>query len=78
MPKVLTERQRDQESVESIIKQYAGAMRMTIPTLAKKAGMPYSTIYARLRDPDTFRRNELRSICRVLKIPEEKRGELLK
>ena len=41
MPRVvLTESQRDKEAVESLIKKHAGAMRLTMPMLAKRIGMP--------------------------------------
>jgi len=78
MPKVvLTEYQRDREVVESVIKQYAGSLRITIPEVAKRARMPESTLYKRIYDPDTFRRGELKRICKVLKIPEEEKKRLL-
>jgi len=73
MPRVvLTESERDREAVESLIKKHAGAMRLTM-----RIGMPSATLYKRLHDPDTFRRGEMRRICKALKIPEDERGGLL-
>lgn len=74
MPKVtLTETQREQEAIESMIRKYAGAMRMSIPQAAQKAGIPYTTLYKRLHDPDTFSRREMKRLCKVLKIPDEEK-----
>lgn len=74
MPKVtLTEAQREQEAIESMIRKYAGAMRMSIPQAAQKAGIPYTTLYKRLHDPDTFSRREMKRLCKVLKIPDEEK-----
>ena len=45
MPRVvLTESERDREAVESLIKKHAGAMRLTMPMLAKRIGMPSATL----------------------------------
>ena len=78
MPRVvLNESQRDKEAVESLIKKHAGAMRLTMPMLAKRIGMPSATLYKRLHEPDTFRRGEMKRICKALKIPEDERGGLL-
>ena len=75
MPKVTL--LKDNQNVLSIIHEFAGKYLMEMPELAKRCGIPRATLYARLRDPDTFRRWELKAICKVLKIPEERRGELL-
>lgn len=78
MPKVtLTEYQRDQETVESIIRKYAGAQRISLPTLAKKIPIAECQIYKRLNYPDTFRRGELKRICKILHIPDEEKLMLL-
>lgn len=78
MPKViLTEHQRDKEAVESVIRKYAGAQCMSIPQLAKKAQIVECQLYSRLKDPDMFRRGELKRICKVLHIPDEERRILL-
>lgn len=78
MPKVtLGTSSNDKQSVLSVIKEFAGKALMEMPELAKRCGIPKATFYLRLREPDTFRRWELKEICRVLKIPEERRGELL-
>ena len=77
MPKVLNEFQRDQEWVESIIKKYAGSQRKTLPQIAKSAGIPYSTLYKRIREPDKFQRGELRRLCKALKIPDAEKAMLL-
>ncbi|MFR3391116.1 MAG: helix-turn-helix domain-containing protein [[Clostridium] scindens] len=75
MPRVvLTESQRDREAVESLIKKHAGAMRLTMPMLAKRIGMPSATLYKRLHDPDTFRRGEMKRICKALKMPGGREG----
>lgn len=78
MPKViLTEQQRDQETVENIIRKYAGAQRISLPTLAKKIPISESQIYKRLNYPDTFIRWELKRICKILHIPDEEKLLLL-
>lgn len=78
MPKVtLSEHQRDKEAVESVIRKYAGAQCMSIPKLAKKAQIAECQIYNRLKDPDMFRRGELRRICKILHIPDDERRILL-
>lgn len=48
-----------------------------MPMLAKRIGMPSATLYKRLHEPDTFRRGEMKRICKALKIPEDERGGLL-
>lgn len=77
MPKVLTESQKDKENVQSVICEFAGKALLEIPEVAKRCGIPKTTFYARMREPDTFRRWELKAVCKVLKIPEERRSQLL-
>lgn len=77
MPKVLLINQKDTETVQSIICEFAGKALLDMPEVAKRCGIPRTTFYARLREPDTFRRRELKAICKVLKIPKERRCELL-
>lgn len=36
--------------------------------LAKKMGLPRSTFYAKLKEPDRFSLGEIRAICKILKI----------
>ena len=77
MPKVLLGNQKDTEVVQSIICEFAGKALLDMPAVAKRAGIPKTTFYARLRDPDTFRRWELKAVCKALKIPDERKNELL-
>lgn len=53
------------------------AVKILTPMLAKRIGMPSATLYKRLHEPDTFRRGEMKRICKALKIPEDERGGLL-
>lgn len=77
MPKVLLGNQKDTETVQSVICEFAGKALLDMPEVAKRCGIPRTTFYARLREPDTFRRWELKAVCKVLKIPIERRSELL-
>ena len=77
MPKVLLGNQKDTETVQSVICEFAGKALLDMPEVAKRCGIPKTTFYARLREPEKFRRWELKAVCKVLKIPEERRCELL-
>lgn len=77
MPKTVTAQQADCNTVKSILKEFMGRSLMGIPELAKRSGMSTQTLYKRFREPDSFRRGELKAICNVLKIPAERRKELL-
>lgn len=77
MPKVLLGDQKDAQAAQSVICEFAGKALLDMPEVAKRCGIPKSTFYARMREPDTFRRWELKALCKVLKIPEERRSELL-
>lgn len=47
----------------------------TIKT-AELTGIPVSTLYARLKNPDDFSVRELRDVFRVLKIPEKEKERI--
>lgn len=47
----------------------------TIKT-AELTGIPVSTLYARLKNPDDFSLRELRDVFRVLKIPEKEKERI--
>jgi len=43
---------------------------------AELTGIPVSTLYARLKNPDDFSVRELRDVFRVLKIPEKEKERI--
>lgn len=78
MPKVvLTSAQKEAETVESIIRGYAGFKRIEIPELAKRAGIPVGTIYHRIHNPDTFKLGELKRLIHVLGVSDEDKLRIL-
>lgn len=44
--------------------------------LSALTGIPESTLYAKIREPDKFNLRELRLICKALRIPEEEKQRL--
>lgn len=50
--------------------------RTSIPELAKKSGIKESTLYAKIRKPDTFTLRELRNIYKALQLPVEEKERL--
>jgi len=44
--------------------------------LSTLTGIPESTLYAKIREPDKFNLRELRLICKALRIPEEEKQRL--
>ncbi|MCC8067003.1 MAG: helix-turn-helix domain-containing protein [Clostridiales bacterium] len=50
---------------------------MSLKTLAKKIGMPYSTMTQRFREPETIRLSELWKMMDALKVPAEDRARIL-
>ena len=50
---------------------------MGIPNLAKRIGMPESTMYNKLRNPNTFTRGDFMKMAAVFKLSEEERGIFL-
>ena len=49
---------------------------MGIDDLSNLTGIPESTLYAKIRDPNKFNLRELRLICKALKITEEEKRRL--
>lgn len=50
--------------------------RISVQELAKKSGMKASTLYAKIRKPDTFTMGELRNIYKALQLPVEEKERL--
>lgn len=46
-------------------------------SLAKRIGMPESTLYNKLRNPNTFTRGDFMKLAAVFKLSEEERGIFL-
>ena len=44
--------------------------------LSALTGIPESTLYAKIREPDKFNLREVRLICKALRIPEEENQRL--
>lgn len=72
MPKVyITEEDRLNEALLNEIGAQAGRKHMTCPQISEKTGISQSTLYHRLKKPDTLRLFELRLLARVLQLSDE-------
>lgn len=49
---------------------------MDVPRLSALTGIAKSTLYLRLKHPETFTVRELRLVMEVLKVPEEERSRI--
>lgn len=58
------------------IKNLMEIRRTSVPEVARKAGMKESTLYAKIRDPAKFTLRELRSLYKVLQVPDEEKERL--
>lgn len=79
MPKVyLTEAQkRDDDFRRLVAVGLASSGVRTQKALSEKMNMKPSTMSAKLKKPDNFRRDELRALCRVLRIDPAEMGRVL-
>ncbi|MCD7882491.1 MAG: helix-turn-helix domain-containing protein [Lachnospiraceae bacterium] len=69
----------DPRKAEVLVAIESGLIRqdMTRKSLAKKIGMPYSTLTQRLRNPQDIRLEELWSILDTLKVSEDGRTKII-
>ena len=56
------------------LKQKMLEKRVTVPMLANRINMKYSTLKAKLDNSSQFKQNEIILICHVLDIPVQKSG----
>ena len=72
MPKLKTsERERQNRTLLAIIES-----GKTMTAIDTQTGIPPSTLYQRLSQPDNIRISELREILRVLKITDEEKAKI--
>ena len=62
--------------IRGSIKNLLEIRRMTVPEVAKKIGMKRSTLYSRIRNPDTFNIKELRMVYKALCVPDEEKERI--
>ena len=65
------------ERLREEIRHRSKLQGMGIPNLAKRIGMPESTMYNKLRNPNTFTRGDFMKMAAVFKLSEEERGIFL-
>lgn len=71
MPKLkLSDRERQNRTLIAIIQSGKVMEGVSVEKLSKLTGIPKSTLYQRLSEPEDMRIGELREILRVLKITE--------
>ena len=58
------------------IKNMMEIRRTTVPEVARKSGMKESTLYAKIRKPETFTLRELRRLYKTLQVPDEEKERL--
>lgn len=77
MPKLKTsERERQNRTLLAIIESGKTMTAIDTQKLSKLTGIPPSTLYQRLSQPDNIRISELREILRVLKITDEEKAKI--
>lgn len=62
-------------AIKGIIQSKMIRLGLKTKDLAVKIHMPESTMYLRMRNPDTFQVGELRRICTALKFTEEEKEQ---
>lgn len=78
MPRSLVRNISDEQNciIRGSIKNLMEIRRTNVPELAKRTGMKTSTLYARIRDPNTFTIGEIREIYKTLKVSDEEKERL--
>lgn len=68
MPKMLVNKTEEKNRIlRGSIKNAKEIQGMNVPMLAKQTRIPESTLYAKIREPDTFTIRELRLVWKALK-----------
>ena len=77
MPKLkISDRERQNRILLAIIESGKTMTAIDTQKLSKLTGIPPSTLYQRLSQPDNIRISELREILRVLKITDEEKAKI--
>lgn len=77
MPKLkISDRERQNRILLAIIQSGKTMEDINMGKLSKLTGIPMSTLYQRLSQPDNIRISELREILRVLKITDEEKAKI--
>ena len=77
MPKLkISDRERQNRTLLAIIETGKTMTAIDTQKLSKLTGIPPSTLYQRLSQPDNIRISELREILRVLKITDEEKAKI--
>jgi hypothetical protein len=55
-----------------LVREYADKCGLDDADLCKRIGLSPGTLYTRLKNPDTLRLGELRTLARILRLPEDR------
>jgi len=77
MPKIpLSEEQKKDDLFRGYLKFHMETEHLDKRRLAERTGIKYSTLCERLREPGTFKREDLMSIFKVLRFTTEEKGAI--
>ena len=77
MPKLpLSKEEKQNRIVAGAIENQLTIINMSKPELAKKTGIPYSTLALRIRNPSTFSLADLRKVFIAIRMPQAEKERL--
>lgn len=76
--RAMTEQEKRAAKSKMIIRSLIGTNGMTIRSIADEINMPVSTLYLRLRNPESMRVEDLCRIMKVVGASADERQDLLK
>lgn len=77
MPRLAVGKEEMQNRIlKGAIENRLAIVNMTKPELAKKTGIPESSLYSKIRNPSKFNLADLRKVFVVLRMPEEEKERL--